>query len=313
MSYKSLWQGRIDSEDGDAGRRWHQVVEFQDTPYKAAGGLCLVGYPNDSGVEANKGRIGAAQGPDALRQAMANLPWILAGKLFDIGNCTIHCELAETQQDYASRVSEALRANKVLGLGGGHDIAWASYQGLNKATDGIGNIGIINFDAHLDLRKPAPSASSGTPFRQIAEFSQRNNKPFHYACLGASLAANTPALLDYARTTGTRMLPDTQFSVEGAIECLTPMLENVEHLYVTVCMDAFPASVAPGVSAPSALGISPQDTVQIIQWLGNQCRARGLKWVLSDIAELSPGFDIQGATARLAGRIGFELANAMHG
>lgn len=64
----------------------------------------------------------------------------------------------------------------VIGLGGGHEIGWASYQGLmmhlekqEKGKDRI-NVGIINFDAHFDLRLPEVGPSSGTPFWQASEY-----------------------------------------------------------------------------------------------------------------------------------------------
>ena len=90
------WQGRVDSEDGDKGLRWHQRVKLDirddtssnvDTSAKAdthqdltqAGDankhVSLVGFECDLGVMNNKGRVGAVAGPNAIRQALANLPW----------------------------------------------------------------------------------------------------------------------------------------------------------------------------------------------------------------------------------------------
>ena len=68
-----------------------------------------------------------------------------------------------------------LRAgHRVIGLGGGHEIAWASYQGIAAGAlqddQRLARLGIVNFDAHFDLRQPeqAGRGSSGTPFLQIA-------------------------------------------------------------------------------------------------------------------------------------------------
>lgn len=309
MSYKTLWQGRVDAEDGEAGRRWHQVVQFDDDQ-KSDNYTSLIGYPNDLGVQANKGRVGASGGPNAIRQCLANLPWHWRGGLKDVGDAKIFDQLGATQADFAAKVSSALQNNeKVLGLGGGHDIAWASFNGLASTTPK--RIGIINFDAHLDLRKPAPDTSSGTPFRQVAEHCFKNNTSFHYACLGVSKAANTQALFDYAALTETRMLFDVEFNLENAKQLITPMLGDIDELYVTVCMDAFPVSLCPGVSAPSALGICPNETIKIIQWLSQNCNQYDVGWRLSDIAELNPSFDSDNKTARFAARIAFELVQAM--
>ena len=54
-------------------------------------------------------------------------------------------------------------------LGGGHEVAWGSFQGIVRACSDRERILIVNFDAHFDLRDPAHVHSSGTPFAQIAE------------------------------------------------------------------------------------------------------------------------------------------------
>ena len=56
-------------------------------------------------------------------------------------------------------------------LGGGHEVAFGTYLGLARISRSAhpgDRIGILNLDAHFDLR-PGPVPSSGTPFRQIAE------------------------------------------------------------------------------------------------------------------------------------------------
>ncbi len=78
-----------------------------------------------------------------------------------------------------------------LVLGGGHEVAFGSWSGLNRHLAGKGRVGIINFDAHFDLRMKQEQASSGTPFFQIAEQCAAQGTPFHYACLGVAETANT--------------------------------------------------------------------------------------------------------------------------
>lgn len=306
LTHNFIWQGRTDTEDGDAGRRWHQLVNQENSQF------ALVGLACDIGVAANKGRIGAAKGPDAIRAALANLPWHLSGSFTDAGNINATDDLEQTQHLYAEQISQQLQQNRlVIGLGGGHEIAWGSYQGLVNAIASDNSIGIINFDAHLDLRKPAPHTSSGTPFRQIAEYCQANKREFHYACLGVSKAANTPALFDYAASTNTHILLDKNCSFNNAKDCLTPMLQKIDALYVTSCLDAFPAAIAPGVSAPSALGIQPELVIEVLHWLAKSQRDLGYSWRLADIAEMNPDYDIDNRTAKLAARLVFEITEAL--
>ena len=305
------WQGRIDAEDAERGLRWHQVVN-NDSAFATR--CSLIGFACDLGVQANKGRVGAALGPTAIRSALANMAWHASTALLDKGDIVAQDRLANAQQDFATLLNEALQESSfVVGLGGGHEIAWASYLGLRQHLDSDSpakKIGIINFDAHFDLRVPAPQNSSGTPFWQIAQHCKQQNHPFHYACLGVSAAANTPALFDIAKATQTRYLSDMECHEAGAKTLLIPMLQEIDELYVTICLDAFPASIAPGVSAPSALGISPQFVINILHWLAQSQKDLGFNWRLADLAEMNPTFDVNNHTAKLAARLAFELVQA---
>ena len=73
MSYKNdfHWQGRVDPEDGLEGKRWHQAINDSADYCDAA----LLGFSCDIGVANNKGRVGAAKGPDTIRQTLANMAW----------------------------------------------------------------------------------------------------------------------------------------------------------------------------------------------------------------------------------------------
>ncbi|MFT5312937.1 MAG: formiminoglutamase [Paraglaciecola sp.] len=311
------WQGREDSEDGEQGLRWHQVLNRSgNLPLNRTGnqqGSALVGFACDLGVKANKGRMGAKNGPNKIRDALANLAWHGKRPITDQGTIIVNHDLAQDQAHYAHTIAEALTQHcLVIGLGGGHEIAWGSYQGLLEHLESKPDtrIGIINFDAHFDLRKPSPSASSGTPFRQIAEHCQQNHRPFNYACLGVAEAANTPALFAYAKQLNVPYLLDRQCELAAAQALLTPFLADIDELYVTICLDAFPAHIAPGVSAPSALGISPAFVIDMIHWLAESEKALGYHWHLADIAEMNPLYDQDNRTAKLAARLIFEILKA---
>lgn len=307
------WQGRIDAEDAERGLRWHQVVN-NDSAFTTR--CSLIGFACDLGVKANKGREGAVLGPSTIRAALANMAWHAQTALLDKGDIVALDKLDSAQQQFASLLSEALdESSFVVGLGGGHEIAWASYLGLRQHLDNSDpnkKIGIINFDAHFDLRKPEPHASSGTPFWQIAQHCQQQQKAFHYICLGVSTAANTPALFDMAKATQTRYLTDLECHETAAKTLLLPMLQEVDELYVTICLDAFPASIAPGVSAPNALGISPQFVIGILHWLAQNQNQLKFNWRLLDIAEMNPSYDVGNHTAKLAARLIFEVLQAKY-
>jgi len=324
-----LWSGRVDAEDGERGRRWHQVVRpvAAETSNIAAttgpAGVALLGLASDAGVSRNRGRTGAAEGPTALRRMLANLAWHGGdtARLYDAGD--VVCEgdaLEDAQCGYGERLAALLRAGHFpIGLGGGHEIAWAAYQGIARALAGdprLEQLGIVNFDAHLDLRMP-PSpgrGTSGTPFLQIAEARQAAGLGFRYLCLGASEAANTPALFDRAARLGTEVVLDVHAASPAAEATLQRFVANSSAVYLTFCLDVLPPAVAPGVSAPSALGVTLHRAVALLRSALADCGhgRPGSKLLLADVAELNPHHDPDGRTARTAARLVYELAAFGH-
>ncbi|MEG1081738.1 MAG: formimidoylglutamase [Pseudomonas sp.] len=298
-----LWQGRIDAGEGASALRWHQWVQ----PYTCAQapGTALVGLACDEGVTRNQGRSGARQGPPALRKALANLAWRGQRPLYDSGDIAcVGNDLEGAQQAYAQRVSQLLEQGHLpLGLGGGHEIAYASFLGLAehlRQREECPRIGILNFDAHFDLRHAAQS-SSGTPFRQIAEYCQQAGLAFDYCCLGVSELNNTQALFDQARRLNVRYRLDRQmqpWNVPAIEAFVAEFLSGIDHLYMTLCLDVLPASQAPGVSAPSAHGVD----LMVVEHLVRQAKASG-KLRMADIAELNPGLDQDQRTARIGARL----------
>lgn len=321
-SHTYQWHGRHDAEDGQAARRVHhiarpiQVDELANHPQ----GIALIGFECDAGVERNQGRIGAKHAPNLIKQALANLAWHHPTPLYDLGN--IRCEgdeLEQAQQNCALVIQQALPHAPTIVLGGGHEIAWANFQGFAQhliATNvAQPRIGIINFDAHFDLRTfesdLAPARpSSGTAFHQIHHFCQQQGWDFHYACLGVSRASNTPALFARAEQFGVWYVEDNAFSPWSLNEHLTRFNQFIDHcdyLYLTIDLDVFPAATAPGVSAPAARGVSIEALAPYLE----QILVSNHKLMIADIAEYNPNFDIDQHTARLAARLCWEIANAM--
>lgn len=302
------WQGRVDpAESGDA-RRWHQVM--RPASRAEAPGRVLLGLRSDAGVVRNQGRPGASEGPLALRRQLANQAYHLTAPLYDAGDVVCQGDdLEAAQQAFAGRVTGLLeQGHRVIGLGGGHEIAFASFSGLlahAQRQARMPRLGILNLDAHLDLRQ-AERASSGTPFRQCAELCREAGVDFHYTCLGVSRGGNTPALFARAESLGVEWVLDEQCraldspAVKAALERL---LARVDWLYLTVCLDALPAWVAPGVSAPSARGIELALVEEIIDHL-----AARIALPVVDVAELNPRLDIDSRTARVAARLVERLA-----
>ncbi len=305
------WQGRVDNgEHGDTTRlfRLVQALEAAD-PAPLGGAPVLLGFRCDAGVLRNQGRPGATHGPDAIRQALANVPAHGLPALHDAGN--IDCEdgdLESAQRALAETVRDVLaRGGLPLVLGGGHEVAWGTWQGLRAhldAQDDAGRVLIVNIDAHFDLRTSRP-ASSGTPFDQIADACAERGQPFDYVCLGVSRLSNTPALFSRADALGVCYVEDVDMQerhLETRLAELAACIDATDHVYLTIDLDALPAAVMPGVSAPAAYGV-PLPVVEEVALLAR----RSGKLRVADLAEYNPQFDRDRQGARVAARLAWRL------
>lgn len=303
------WSGRVDpSTTGDA-RRWHQIV--QPCSPGAPAGTALLGFACDEGIRRNGGRVGAALGPQALRPALAALPVTGAAPLYDAGDVAcLDGDLEQAQAQFAARLGELLDAgHRPIGLGGGHEIAFATYQGLFRHLgQRRPRVAVVNLDAHFDLRDQAPG-NSGTPFLQILRHAAAHALPLDYLCLGVSASANTRQLYATAEAHGVYYVHDDELDLlrlETQLQRLRQRLAQAELVYLTLCLDVLPHYLMPGVSAPGARGVS----LEVLEPLIATIIGTG-KVVVADLAELSPPHDASGASARVAARLVHRIASGL--
>jgi formiminoglutamase len=315
----SAWSGRVDAADAATSRRWHQVVQPLDKADCA--GHVLLGFASDEGVRRNQGRTGAAEGPRALRRALSNLAWHAneTARLYDAGDVACQNQDLEAAQGEYTRLLARLLASghQPIGLGGGHEIAWAAYCGLEQALQDdarLKGLGIINFDAHLDLRAPDAqgNGTSGTPFLQIAQARAARSQPFRYMCIGANESSNTRTLIDRAAALKAEIVfdVDTGSTEHAAVERrIARFIAESTGIYLTFCLDVLPAAVAPGVSAPSGLGVEAGRAIALLRTVLHHCSddAGSGKLLIADVAEMNPAHDPDGRTARIAARIVYEI------
>jgi formiminoglutamase len=313
---RKIWFGRVDQTDGNLGKRWHQLVKCVDLSKeelpalkKKEKGLALLGFCCDEGVKRNKGRIGAKEGPGHLRKACANLASHFgdAAQIFDLGDVVCDDQNLEGAQNELEDMISTAHAKGffVFVLGGGHEVAYPHFMGIRNGIPEKESIGIINIDAHFDLRIPEGQGSSGTPFYQIAEACKIRNDPFRYFVAGIQKSANTQALFRRAEDLGVTYIlaSDLNEKYLNTVENqLREFLEPVDHIMLTICLDVFDISIAPGVSAPSANGIQSGIAIELI----NKILQSG-KLVTANIAELNPSLDQDDKTSRLASKLVFEI------
>lgn len=318
----TVWQGRTDSETNYDAFRWHQWVKLLDLnddnlkPFEGKLGIAFIGFCCDEGVKRNRGRIGAANGPMSIRKELNNLPCTFTQdvQLFDAGN--IFCEnvtLEEAQALLAEAVDKILDLNLFpIVLGGGHETAFGNYNGILKhltKTEEKPNIGIINFDAHFDLRPYPQGGSSGTMFRQISDICKERDLKYSYLCLGIQKHSNTIDLFKTAERLGADYILGKDIINSdnwNVLERLDDFMKTQDHIYITICSDVFSSAFAPGVSSVQPLGLDPERALKFIKHI-----LKSNKVVSFDIAEVSPRFDQDSVTANLASVIIFSVVNTL--
>lgn len=313
MSTIFTWSGRDDPEDGSDALRWHHVITAN--PPKQH--LTLLGFPCDIGVARNKGRTGAAEAPDVLRAALANLAWHGHGSIADAGDIDIvlggHDPLADAQLNLSNMISGILDTkSKALVIGGGHETAAGSFHGLhNHLKDSSKTIGILNLDAHFDIRLIGESGiSSGTPFTQIRQTLQECEQEFHYLVLGIAEGGNTKALFDRADDWGVDYMLDkdvTVANIASVFKTIDAFLSKIDVLYLTLDLDVLPHWQMEAVSAPSACGVD----ISVIETIIEHIRKSSVNWPLSDVVEFNPSLDTNGNSARTAARLIDRIAREM--
>ena len=308
LTDKNIWSGRLDDEDGELGNRWHQVVEimnFSQLKKSQNENIAFLGFCSDEGVKRNKGRVGAKDSPDIIRKALANLPYDLdVGKsIFDFGN--IHLDdqnLEKARETQIESVSELLRNDYFpIVLGGGHETALGDFLAMDSQ---FVHIGIVNIDAHFDIRIPVENSTSGTPFFEMSHHMAQKGKTFDYLAIGIQPTGNTAALFKRAEEMGiqTVLADEVHIDLNYAIRKLEDFIAHHDAIYLSVDLDVIDAAFAPGVSAPTVNGLTPFQVKSLLQKL-----IKSNKVKLFDIVELNANFDQDNRTAKLAAHLIWEF------
>ena len=298
---KKLYSGRVSKLEN---QYWHQeilVSHIEDLKNNNPTNIGIIGYVCDEGVKRNQGRIGAQKGPKSVRNKLGKLPIHFKNKkITDFGDVICIDENLEDCQKALSKTVSTLITNKILpiAIGGGHDIAYGNFNGIKEAVKNVSNnkIGIINFDAHFDLRAVDKLPNSGTPFNQILT----ENNDVNYFAIGIQQQSNSRELFEIASKKKVSYVLnfDCETFSEDLKSNLNAFIKEVDYLYITIDMDGFSSAYAPGVSAPSSLGFTPNFIYKVLTFV-----FQSKKVISCDIAELNPNFDADESTASLTARL----------
>jgi len=189
--------------------------------------------------------------------------------------------------------------NFPLVIGGGHDIAFGHFLGINKVIKGT--VGIINLDAHFDLRPFHNGGNSGTPFNQIGALLKAQKKTFNYLPIGIRKSSNSAELYQTAQKLNVQYIPMEECILDNIPQLkktLQTFMDEVDCIYLTIDLDGFSSAYCPGVSAASPIGFQPKFVLELLHHIFNS-----KKVISCDIAEMNPVYDVDQSTALLAANL----------
>lgn len=292
--------------------RFGDILLCGDDAYAQTPHIALLGVPQHQGVERNGGRIGAAAAPDVIRgwlqkmtisNGVESLPTHL--RIADYGNIICDDKSLEEIHDAQQQIVQELLQQGVFVIvwGGGHDIAYPNGCALGAVSS---SLGIINFDAHPDVRPPvAAGRHSGSPFRQLIESPAVNLPAGCFVEFGIQSFAAAEAHLRYVLEQGhqlTMMHHIHHQGFETSLEAAWSHASQAEKVYISFDIDGVASAFAPGVSAPSADGFTPRQLFDAALFLAAEPQT-----ALVDIVEVNPLYDADGRTAKLAAMLSAHL------
>ncbi|KEG12430.1 putative arginase [Trypanosoma grayi] len=253
--------------------------------------IVIIGFPFDEGCVRNGGRAGAAKGPTAFRTFLNKLGTVKNMeldvdashvKLFDAGDITADT-LEAAHAKLEKKVAEVLAMGAFpFVIGGGNDQSAPNGRALLRAFDG--DVGVINIDAHLDVRPPLSDGRvhSGTPFRQLLEEKSFSGSRFvEFACQGSQCSA---IHAEFVKSHQGHLMWLSEVQKKGAVAALEDAFRLTgKNTFFSFDVDSLRSSDMPGVSAPGAVGLSAQEAFDMCFAAGKNPSVK-----LMDMSELNP-------------------------
>lgn len=268
--------------------------------------VAVLGAPYDFGTQF---RAGARFGPRAIREASTLFSFGHAGaydheddrtylgtdvRIVDIGDADIvHTDTISSHANIRSGVKAILDAGALpVVLGGDHSINIPCIE----AFEGRGDIHILQIDAHLDFvdERHGVRFGHGSPLRRAAE------KPWVTGLTQVGIrnvSSTAKEGYDAARAMGSDILSVRQMRYLGA-QAVIERIPAGAKVYVTIDIDGFCPSIAPGTGTPSHGGFLYYEVLEMLQQLARRHEVVGV-----DLVEVAPDYDHSGSTAILAAQV----------
>lgn len=266
----------------------------------------ILGAPYDFGTQF---RPGARFGPRAVREASTLFSFGHAGaydheddctylpeavRIVDIGDADIvHTDTTRSHANIKAGVNAILDAGAMpVVIGGDHSINIPCID----AFEGRGNIHILHIDAHLDFvdERHGVRYGHGNPLRRAAE----KDYVTGLTQVGIRNVSSTAKEgYEAARAMGSDILSVRQMRKLGP-EAVIARIPDGAKVYVTLDIDGFCPSIAPGTGTPSHGGFLYYEVLEMLQALAKRHEVAGI-----DLVEVAPDYDQTGGTAILAAQV----------
>jgi formimidoylglutamase len=290
-------------EDEQRAHRWLEWTSQTELDW------ALVGIPYDG---ASAVRAGSREGPDAVRQALRNHTTYVTSsgltlntlRVADIGDVDVVVTDMEKTFAKITALARAIRRSGAgqIAIGGDHSITWPLLKGLTEAFSG--KVGVIHLDQHHDLRASHfGSESSGVPFRKILEFPGSPVLGANLVQIGIADFSNSPVHAAYAREQGVTVITNTEVfdcGIDAVVEdAIRIACDGTDALYLSIDVDVFDQSQAPGTASPNPNGLNVRDVYRALRRIGRS----GAPVIGLDVVEISPVLE----STRVTGGVGAML------
>jgi agmatinase len=287
------------------------IATFAKKPYvedwsRINADVAIIGAPFDAGTQY---RSGARFGPRGVREASTLFSFGHAGaydheddatylgadvNIVDMGDADIiHTDTVKSHANIEYAVRQALKGGALpVTIGGDHSI---NIPCVN-AFDDQGPIHILQIDAHLDFvdERHGVRNGHGNPMRRAADHDYVTG----LTQLGIRNVSSTAKEgYEYARSVNSDILSVRQVRDLGPKGVVDRIPEDAR-LYVTIDIDAFCPSIAPGTGTPSHGGFLYYDVLEILQQVAKRHQVVGI-----DLVEVAPDYDQSDSTTILAAQL----------
>ena len=268
--------------------------------------VAVLGAPFDFGTQ---WRAGARVGPRGIRDASTLFSFGHSGaydheddvtyltedvKIVDIGDADIiHTDTIKSHKNIEKGVRSILKAGALpVVLGGDHSVNIPCVNAFSNS----GPIHILQIDAHLDFvdERHGVKYGHGNPMRRAAE----KNYVTGLTQVGIrNVSSTSKEGYEDAKAMNSDILSVRQTRKIGP-KNLVGRIPKDSNVYVTIDIDAFCPSIAPGTGTPSHGGFLYYEVLEILQHLSKQNKVVGI-----DLVEVAPDYDHSGSTTILAAQI----------